>query len=85
MSTAANVRVSTEGQNLDRQLESTREYAEHEFGCSLASLEMFRDKSTGTDTSLYGYQDMLETVNDGEVDLVVVHEISRLARPLYGF
>lgn len=82
MPTACYVRVSTEEQNLERQLNSTKEYAEKELGCSLSDLQIFRDKSTGTDTSRSGYREMMDTVEKEDVDHVVVHEISRLARSL---
>lgn len=82
MPTACYVRVSTEEQNLERQLNSTKEYAEKELDYSLGKLEIFRDKSTGTDTSRSSYRQMMETVEEKEVDHVVVHEISRLARSL---
>ena len=75
-------RVSTEEQNLKRQLNSTKEYAESDLGVPLSELEIFRDKSTGTDTSRSGYRDMMEAVGEGQHDHVIVHEISRLARSL---
>lgn len=62
-------------------MNSTKEYAENELDCTLSDLEIFRDKSTGTDTSRSGYREMLKTIEE-EVDHVVVHEISRLARSL---
>lgn len=82
MPTACYVRVSTEEQNLDRQLESTQEYAEEQLNTPLSNLQVFRDKSTGTNTSRSGYKKMMETVESEDVDHVVVHEISRLARSL---
>ncbi|UWG48188.1 Recombinase family protein [Halanaeroarchaeum sp. HSR-CO] len=82
MIVAVYVRVSTAEQNLDRQLDSTHEYATSELGVELSDVETFRDKSTGTNTQRSGYQEMMEHVQDGNVDHVVVHEISRLARSL---
>lgn len=82
MPTACYVRVSTEEQNLERQLSSVRTYAENELNTGLPDLEVFRDKSTGTDTSRSGYRDLMDTVGEREIDHVVVHEISRLARSL---
>jgi len=82
MSKACYVRVSTEEQNLERQLDSVQSYAEDDLGSDLTDLQVFRDKSTGTDTSRSGYKEMMGTVKTGEVDHVVVHEISRLARSL---
>lgn len=82
MYTVCYVRVSTEEQNLERQLDSTHEYATDQLGCQLADLEVYRDKSTGTDTARSGYREMMAAVEEGDVDHVVVHEISRLARSL---
>lgn len=82
MSTACYVRVSTENQSLQRQLESVQQYAEDDLDTSLSELEVYRDKSTGTDTSRSGYREMMEAVEEGDIDKVVVHEISRLARSL---
>lgn len=82
MSTTCYVRVSTEEQNLERQLNSVQSYAEDELNTDLANFQVFRDKSTGTDTSRSGYREMMDTVEAGEVNHVVVHEISRLARSL---
>jgi len=76
------VRVSTAEQNLDRQLESTTEYAQDELGADLAEIETYRDKSTGTNTERGGYRDLMADVETGDVDAVVVHEISRMARSL---
>jgi len=81
-SVACYSRVSTADQNLDRQLESTSEYAQRELGADLGEIVEYRDKSTGTDTSRSGYRDLMAAVDAGDVDAVVVHEISRLARSL---
>lgn len=82
MSTACYVRVSTEEQNLERQLQSVQSYSEDKLNTELSDLQIFRDKSTGTDTSRSGYRDMMEILEEGDVEHVVVHEISRLARSL---
>lgn len=79
---ACYIRVSTEEQNLERQLNSVQSYAEDEFKTDLSDLRIFRDKSTGTDTSRSGYRDMMELLEAGNIDHIVVHEISRLARSL---
>lgn len=75
-------RVSTAEQNLDRQLESTHEYAQSELDAELDEIETFRDKSTGTTTDRDGYRSLMERVDSGDVRAVVVHEISRMARSL---
>jgi len=75
-------RVSTENQSLDRQLQSTQEYAEREFDADLGDLRFYRDKSTGTDTERSDYQQMMRDSEDGEIDAVVVHSISRICRSI---
>jgi DNA invertase Pin-like site-specific DNA recombinase len=79
---AAYVRVSTADQNLDRQLEATHEYAVDELGVESADLEVYRDKSTGTDVERSGYQELISDAEQGGVDHVVVHEVSRVARSI---
>jgi predicted site-specific integrase-resolvase len=51
---AAYCRVSTTDQSLDRQLESTTDYASREFDAALDDVRIYRDKSTGTDTERSG-------------------------------
>lgn len=75
-------RVSTEDQSHDRQLESTREYAEREFGAELADLQIYRDTSTGTNTERSDYQDMMAAADDGDLGAVVVHSVSRICRSI---
>ncbi|GGL58002.1 recombinase family protein [Halocalculus aciditolerans] len=75
-------RVSTDDQSLERQLTSTQEYAEREFGASLSDLSIYRDKSTGTNTDRSGYQEMMTDASDGDLDAVVVHSISRICRSI---
>jgi DNA invertase Pin-like site-specific DNA recombinase len=74
--------VSTEDQNLDRQRSSTTEYATDDLGADFQDVEVFRDKSTGTDTERSGYRSLMDDVSCGAIDAVVVHEISRMARSL---
>lgn len=82
MTVACYVRVSTADQNLDRQLESTTDYAQDDLGADLSEIETYRDKSTGTNTDRSGYRELMDAVEDGDVSAVVVHEISRMARSL---
>jgi len=82
VSVACYTRVSTADQNLDRQLTATREYAADRLGADLADLEIYRDKSTGTDIDRGGYRSLLADVEAGAVDAVVVHEVSRIARSI---
>lgn len=79
--TACYCRVSTEDQSLQRQVDSVRTYAE-QIGVDVGELELYRDKSSGTNTARKRYREMMDDVEAGKVDRVVVHEISRLARSL---
>lgn len=79
---ACYTRVSTADQNLDRQLQSTNGYALDTFDADLSEIETYRDKSTGTNTERDGYRSMMQAVENGEHEVVVVHEISRMARSL---
>lgn len=81
MRVACYVRVSTEDQSLNRQLESTHEYA-RDLGADRADIETYRDKSTGTDTERGGYREMMAAVENGEHDAVVVHSVSRVSRSI---
>jgi len=76
------VRVSTVDQNLERQLESTHEYAQDRLGADLSEIETYRDKSTGTNTSREGYREMMADAEGGELDAVVAHSITRVSRSI---
>jgi len=75
-------RVSTEDQNLSRQLDATHEYAQDRLGATLDEIQTYRDKSTGTDTERSGYRDLIDNVEAGRIDAVVVNSISRVARSI---
>ena len=75
-------RVSTQDQNLDRQVTATYEYAQDRLGASLGAIEEYRDKSTGTNTSRKDYRRLMADVEAGEVGTVVVKSISRIARSI---
>lgn len=75
-------RVSTEDQNLDRQIERTAEYATERLGADLADLRRYQDKSTGTDVDRSGYQKMMADAEAGELEVVVVHSVSRICRSI---
>lgn len=79
---AAYARVSTAEQNLDRQLTAIGDYAERDLGVGLDDLEVYRDKSTGTDVDRRGYQELVDEIDAGAVDAVIVHEVSRIARSI---
>jgi len=75
-------RVSTEDQNLSRQLDATHEYAQDRLDATLDEIQTYRDKSTGTDTERSGYRDLIDDVEAGTIDAVVVNSISRIARSI---
>lgn len=75
MNVAAYVRVSTEDQNLDRQLEATHNYAQTALDAAPVDIETYCDKSTETNTDRSGYHDLMDAV-------VVVKSISRVARSI---
>lgn len=81
-SIACYCRVSTDAQNMDRQLEATREYAQREFDASVSDLEIYRDKSTGTNTNRDGYKTMIDDAESGALDAVVVNSVSRICRSI---
>ena len=82
MTVALYARVSTEEQNLDRQLEAIHEYAQSTLDVELSETVTYRDKSTGTDTERSGYRDLLEAVEAGKHEVVVVKSVSRVARSI---
>lgn len=75
-------RVSTQDQSLDRQLTSTYEYAQDRLDAELGEIEDYRDKATGTNTSREDYRRLMTDVEAGEIDVVVVNSISRIARSI---
>jgi len=79
---AGYARVSTWEQTLDRQLTGIFEYAEREFGADRSAVTIYRDKSTGTDVERTGYQEIMQRVDDGEIGVLVVYEVSRVARSI---
>lgn len=78
MDVACYVRVSTEDQSLERQLEATHTYADRHW--KTPPVETYRDKSTGTDTDRSGLRSLLEDVD--EYDAVVVNSVSRVSRSI---
>ena len=79
---AGYARVSTGDQTLDRQLTGIFDYSEREFGADRSTVKIYRDKSTGTDVERSGYQDLMQRVDAGEIDVLVVYEVSRVARSI---
>jgi DNA invertase Pin-like site-specific DNA recombinase len=75
-------RVSTDDQNLDRQIDATHEYATRNYDVDLADIEVYRDKSTGTDTDRSDYQRLMADAEAGDLDAVVVNSVSRICRSI---
>jgi DNA invertase Pin-like site-specific DNA recombinase len=82
MTVATYVRVSTEDQTLDRQLERTTEYATTTIGADLSAVDTYRDKATGTDTGRQGFRELLAAVDAGEYEHVVANSVSRISRSI---
>lgn len=80
MEVAAYVRVSTEDQSLERQLEATHDYSNHHF--ETVPTETYRDKSTGTDTNRSDFRQMLSDVEAGMYDAIVANSVSRISRSI---
>ena len=82
--TALYCRVSTEDQSLSRQRQLTSEYAER-LGVPVSAIELYLDKQTGTDTDRDGYRRLMEDVENGEIERVIVSEVSRISRSVRDF
>lgn len=78
MTVAKYHRVSTEHQSLARQTSATEKYVDDHFPD--AEVRTFADADTGTDTDRTDYQELLAAVEAGEIDTVVVKDMSRIAR-----
>jgi len=73
-------RVSTDKQNLRRQIQATEQYVDrHDLG---GDTTQYEDASTGTDTDRTGYKDLMSDVEAGEIDAVVVKSVSRISRSI---
>lgn len=82
MRVANYARVSTKDQDLQRQIENTTEYAQSRLDADLGEIQVYRDKSTGTDTERSGYEEMMTDAAAGEFDAVVVNSVSRISRSI---
>lgn len=94
MKVASYVRVSTEDQSLERQLEKNFNYIQrrfriaediddrekHAFGYGIGDIFVYEDKSTGTNTSREGYRELMEDAENGHIDAVAVSDITRISR-----
>ena len=79
------VRVLTEDQSLDRQRRLTYDYAIDLLGVEPSSIQVYTDKRSGTNTDRSGYADLMNDLASGEIDRVVVSEVSRLSRSVRDF
>lgn len=80
--TALYARVSTDDQSLVRQKEETWNYATNDLDVSADKISVYEDKGTGRDVQRNGYQELMRDVRAGEVDRVIVLEVSRLSRSM---
>ena len=75
-------RISTDDQELQRQIEATREYALEHLDADPSELDLYQDTSTGTDIAREGYKRLMADVEADEVDAVVVKSVSRISRSI---
>ena len=75
MKTISYVRVSSKDQHIDRQNEAFTKWAKEN---EITDYLVFTDKQSGKDFERVGYQQMLESLEKG--DLVVIKSIDRLGR-----
>ena len=78
-------RVSTEDQSLARQRQLTSEYATDRLGVPPSTIELYRDKQTGTNTQRDGYRELMDDVESGRIERVIVSEVSRISRSVRDF
>ena len=79
-SAAIYARVSTQDQNVQRQLDECREHIASKFP-DVEDVDVYADIISGADE--HGgeqYRDLCDAIEADEYDLVVVHELSRLSR-----
>lgn len=71
-------RISTEQQDIEKQVDQLVDYANRYYPESNPAL--FKDESTGTDTERSGYKRLMDSVE--EFDVVVVRSVSRVSRSI---
>lgn len=71
-------RVSTEYQVLDRQTSATEQYVSENFPDR--NVITLADADTGTNTDREDYQRLMQEAESGEIDVIVVKDMSRIAR-----
>jgi DNA invertase Pin-like site-specific DNA recombinase len=82
-SVACYLRVSTADQSMDRQLSNTTDFALANWReIDRGDLSYFRDHSTGTNTEREGYKRLMQRAEEGALDAVVVHSVSRVCRSI---
>lgn len=74
----AYVRVSTQEQNLDRQIEAIKEYAK-ENNIELSERDIIADKASGKDFKRVGYESLINTMLR-RGDTLIIKELDRLGR-----
>lgn len=77
--TAAYIRDSTEEQTDEHQFTAVEDWAESN-GIDIADIDIFAETASGASTNRDQFEDLLEEIEDGSYDKVVVWEISRIAR-----
>ncbi|OYR71583.1 recombinase family protein [Halorubrum ezzemoulense] len=76
---AAYVRRSTDDQTDSHQLEAIRDWAtSHDI--DIADIDIFSEQASGADSEREAFGELVDEVEAGEFDTVVVWEISRIAR-----
>lgn len=72
-------RVSTDEQNVDRQLQEAHDYVEQTYPD--ADLKRYPDVISGASEKRGEYfDDLWDDIENGELDAVVIHELSRISR-----
>ncbi|MDL0144528.1 recombinase family protein [Halobacterium salinarum] len=72
------VRVSTDAQDLEKQVEQLSNYADRHYPEATQSL--YKDEGTGTDTERNGYKRLMDDLE--QYDVVVVRSVSRVSRSI---
>lgn len=73
-------RVSTDEQDLDHQQDNLWEYATETLGLSPETIDVLSDTKTGRTTERPGFIELMDRVEGGEVERVIIREITRLGR-----
>lgn len=73
-------RVSTEDQDLEHQRDNLWQYATDRLEVAPESIDVLTDKATGTNQRRDGYKELMSRVRAGEVERVVVREVTRIGR-----